>query len=90
MSEYRILLTKQAKKDFEKICAVPSLKSKVRQLTELLGEDPFANPPRYEKLVGDLDGLFSRRINIRHRLVYEVREEDKVVVVYRFWTHYDD
>ena len=90
MSEYRILLTKQAKKDFEKICAVPSLKSKVRQLTELLGEDPFANPPRYEKLVGDLDGLFSRRINIRHRLVYEVREEDKVVVVCRFWTHYDD
>lgn len=90
MSEYRVLLTKQAKKDFEKICVVPSLKSKVRQLTELLAEDPFANPPRYEKHVGDLDGLFSRRINIQHRLVYEVREEDKVVIVYRFWTHYDD
>lgn len=90
MSEYRILLTKQAKKDLEKICSVPSLKSKVRQLTSLLTENPFANPPRYEKLVGDLDGLFSRRINIQHRLVYEVREEDKAVVIFRMWTHYDD
>ena len=89
MNEYRILLTKQARKDFEKICGVPSLKNKVRQLTELLKVNPFENSPRYEKLVGDLDGLYSRRINVQHRLVYEVREDENTVVIYRMWTHYE-
>ncbi len=89
VEEYRILLTKQAKKDLEKIMAVPALKKKVQQLVELIKRDPFANPPMYEKLVGDLEGLYSRRINVQHRLVYEVFESDKAIKVYRMWTHYE-
>ncbi len=87
--EYTILLTKQAKKDLEKIKAVPALKKKAQQLTELIKKDPFATPPVYEKLVGDLDGLYSRRINVQHRLVYEVLEAEKVIKIYRMWTHYE-
>jgi len=86
---YRILYTKQAQKDAKKI-ARSNLKEKALELIDLLGEDPFRKPPEYEALVGDLSGAYSRRINIQHRLVYQVYEEDKVVKVLRMWTHYGD
>jgi Txe/YoeB family toxin of toxin-antitoxin system len=86
---YRIVYTKQAQKDAKKI-ARSNLKEKALELIDLLGEDPFRKPPEYEALVGDLSGANSRRINIQHRLVYQVYEEDKVVKVLRMWTHYGD
>jgi Txe/YoeB family toxin of toxin-antitoxin system len=69
--------------------ASSGLRPRAEDLLKILEEDPFRNPPRYEKLVGDLDGAYSRRINIQHRLVYEVDEEEKVVKVIRMWTHYE-
>ncbi len=84
---YRILFTKQAAKDLETI-AKSSLKSKAARLLQVLENDPFELP--YEKLVGDLSGAFSRRINVQHRLVYRVDEDAKTVVVLRMWTHYGD
>ncbi len=69
--------------------AQSDLKRKARQLLALLAKDPFQNPPPFEKLVGDLEGAFSRRINIQHRLVYQVLEEDRIGKVLRMWTHYE-
>lgn len=89
IEEYSILMTKQAKKDRDLIKQNPSVRKKVEQLIELLKVNPLEMPPRYEKLVGDLDGLYSRRINIQHRLIYEIREEEKAVIIYRMWTHYE-
>ena len=87
---WRILYTRQAQKDARKLAAAsPSLKAKAQQLLALLEEDPYRNPPPFERLVGDLKGAISRRINIQHRLVYEVLEHDDVVKVLRLWTHYD-
>jgi toxin YoeB len=80
--------TKQAQKDARKL-ASSGLKPKVLELLSILGADPFQNPPPYEKLVGDLSGAYSRRINIQHRLVYQVLEEQKAVKVLRLWTHYE-
>jgi len=88
VSRWRLLYTKQARKDARKL-ASSSLRPKAEELLKILEEDPFRNPPRYEKLVGDLDGAYSRRINIQHRLVYAVDEEEKVVKVIRMWTHYE-
>ena len=85
---WRLVYTTQAKKDAKKV-ASSGLKSKTEVLLELLERDPFETPPRYEKLVGDLEGAYSRRINIQHRLVYQVLEEEKVVKVLRMWTHYE-
>lgn len=89
MTEYTILITKQAKKDRDLIKQSPALRKKVEQLIELLKVNPLETPPRYEKLIGELDGLYSRRINVQHRLVYEIREDEKSVVIYRMWTHYE-
>ena len=87
---WRILYTRQAQKDARKLAAAsPALKAKAQQLLALLEEDPYRNPPPLERLVGDLKGAISRRINIQHRLVYEVLEHDDVVKVLRLWTHYD-
>ena len=87
---WRILYTRQAQKDARKLAAAsPALKAKAQQLLVLLEEDPYRNPPPFERLVGDLKGAISRRINIQHRLVYEVLEHDDVVKVLRLWTHYD-
>jgi Txe/YoeB family toxin of toxin-antitoxin system len=87
---WRILYTRQAQKDARKLAAAsPALKAKAQQLLALLEEDPYRNPPPFERLVGDLKGAISRRINIQHRLVYEVLEHDGVVKVLRLWTHYD-
>lgn len=88
MSKYKLVYTKQAKKDAKK-AASSGLKSKVEDLLEIIKEDPFADYPPYEKLVGNLEGAYSRRINIQHRLVYQVYEKEKVVKVIRMWTHYD-
>lgn len=86
--KWRLVYTRQAQKDAKKI-AQAGLRPKVESLLELLFRDPFKYPPPYEKLVGDLAGAYSRRINIRHRLVYQVLEEQKIVKVIRMWTHYE-
>lgn len=88
MSNWRIVYSRQAQKDAKKL-AVSGLKPKAEALLHVIAEDPFATPPRYEKLVGDLAGCYSRRINIQHRLVYEVLPEEHVVYVLRMWTHYE-
>ncbi|WP_016957663.1 Txe/YoeB family addiction module toxin [Catenovulum agarivorans] len=83
-----IYYTKQAKKDAKKLAAA-GLKSKAKNLLDIIQINPYQNPPPYEKLVGDLDGAYSRRINVQHRLVYQVLESDKAVKVLRLWTHYE-
>ena len=85
---WRIVYTKRAQKDAKKLAAA-GLKLKTQALLELLAEDPFLHPPPFEKLIGDLKGAYSRRINIQHRLVYQVLEEEKVVKVLRLWSHYE-
>lgn len=85
---WTILFTKQAQKDARKI-ASSNLRPQVERLLEVLGENPLMNPPPYEKLIGDLSGAYSRRINIQHRLVYQVYEEERVVKILRMWSHYE-
>jgi Txe/YoeB family toxin of toxin-antitoxin system len=85
---YELAYTRQAKKDAKKIKGTP-LAKKARELLEIIARNPFADPPPFEALVGDLRGAYSRRINIQHRLVYQVLEEEKVVKVLRLWTHYE-
>jgi len=84
---WQLYFTKQAQKDAKKL-ASSGLKPKAQELLEVLEKDPFMNPPPFEKLVGDLSGAYSRRINIQHRLVYQVLEEERTVKVLRLWTHY--
>lgn len=90
MVNYKILITKAALKDKEKIKGNKALESKVKNLIELISKNPYESPPSFEKLKGDLDGLISRRINIQHRLVYQVYEEEKVVKIISMWTHYEN
>jgi len=85
---WSVVYAKQALKDAKKLKA-GGLKEKAQGLLEVLESDPFENPPPFEKLVGDLSGTYSRRINIQHRLVYEVFPEQRTVRVLRMWTHYD-
>jgi Txe/YoeB family toxin of toxin-antitoxin system len=85
---WRLVYTKQAQKDAKKL-ASSGLKPKAQELLDILATDPFQRPPPFEKLVGDLAGAYSRRINIQHRLVYQVLEDQKIVKVLRLWTHYD-
>jgi toxin YoeB len=85
---YRLVYTGQAQRDAKKISRA-GLKKNVIKLLTILEENPYQSPPRYEKLLGDLEGAFSRRINIQHRLVYQVLEEEKIVKVIRMWTHYE-
>jgi Txe/YoeB family toxin of toxin-antitoxin system len=86
--KWKLVYGKQAQKDAQKL-ADAGLKAKAETLLEIIANDPFQNPPPYEKLVGDLAGTYSRRINIQHRLVYEVFEEERTVRVLRLWTHYE-
>ncbi len=88
MSNYKLVYTKQAQKDAKKVRS-SQLKPKVEKLLDLLKEDPFSEYPPYEKLVGELEGAFSRRINIRHRLVYQVYKKKKIVKIIRMWSHYE-
>jgi len=83
---WRIVYTKRAQKDAGKT-ARANLRRKAEALLEILSRDPFGTPPRFEKLVGDLDGAYSRRINVQHRLVYQVFEKERTVKVLRMWTH---
>lgn len=85
---WTLVYSRQAQKDAKKL-ASSGLKKKTQALLSVLAEDPFATPPRYEKLVGDLAGCYSRRINIQHRLVYEVLPDERIVHVLRMWTHYE-
>jgi len=85
---WQIIYTKQAQKDAQKL-ASSGLKEKAKELLKVVELNPFQNPPPYEKLVGDLAGAYSRRINIQHRVVYQVLEQEHVVKVLRLWTHYE-
>lgn len=85
---WRLVFTKQAQKDARKL-ASSGLKPKAQELLDLLAEDSYRKPPPFEKLVGDLAGAYSRRINIQHRLVYQVFEDERVVKVLRLWSHYE-
>ena len=85
---WQLVYTKQAQKDAKKI-ASSGLKVKAQKLLEVIKSNPYQNPPPYEKLVGDLAGAYSRRINIQHRLVYQVLEKKETVKVLRIWTHYE-
>jgi len=85
---WRLVYTTQAQKDAKKLAA-SNLKKQAQALLDILREDPYQTPPPYEKLVGDLVGIYSRRINIQHRLVYEIIEAERTVKVIRMWTHYE-
>lgn len=85
---WTVLFTKQAQKDAAKLAAV-GLRKQAEVLLEVLRVDPFASPPRFAKLIGDLEGAYSRRINLKHRLVYSVDEQSRCVRVLRMWTHYE-
>ena len=85
---WKVFFAKQAQKDAKKLAA-SGLKAKAQDLLAILSDDPYRNPPPFEKLVGDLDGAYSRRLNIQHRIVYEVFKEEKAIRVLRMWTHYE-
>ncbi len=85
---WKLVYTKQAQKDAKKL-ASSGLKNKAKRLLDIIQKDPYQNPPPYEKLVGDLSGAYSRRINIQHRLVYQIYEKEQTIKVIRLWTHYD-
>ena len=85
---WEIVYTKQAQKDAKKL-ASSGLKNKAKKLLDIIQKDPHQNPPPYEKLVGDLSGTYSRRINIQHRLVYQIYEKEHTIKVIRLWTHYE-
>jgi len=86
--KWRVVFTKQAQKDARKLAAA-GLRSRAERLLDILRENPYQTPPPLEKLVGDLAGAYSRRINIQHRLVYEILDKEKAVKVIRMWTHYE-
>ena len=85
---WRVVFTKQAQKDAKKLAAT-NLRPKAEALLAILREDPYRTPPPFERLTGDLKGAISRRINVQHRLVYQVLDAEKIVKVIRMWTHYD-
>jgi Txe/YoeB family toxin of toxin-antitoxin system len=84
---WKLVYTRQAQRDAKKL-ASSGLKPRARELLALIAEDPYRKPPPFEKLIGDLEGAYSRRINIQHRLVYQVLEDEHVVKVLRLWSHY--
>lgn len=86
--KWKLVFTKHAQKDAQKLAA-SGVKEKAQELLDILAEDPYRSPPRFEKLVGDLSGVYSRRINIQHRLVYQVLEDERIVKIIRMWTHYE-
>jgi len=86
--KWRLIYTKQAQKDSKKLSS-SGLKSKALKILKLIEKDPYQTPPSYEKLIGDLSGAYSRRINIQHRIVYQIFEEQKRIKIIRMWTHYE-
>lgn len=85
---WKLVYTKTAQKDAEKL-SKSGLKDKALKILEIIKNDPFQNPPSFEKLVGDLKGAYSRRINIRHRIIYQVLKKERIVKIIRMWTHYE-
>lgn len=85
---WSIVYTKQAQKDAKKL-ASSNLKAQAQRLLDIIATNPFQNPPPYEKLIGDLAGAYSRRINIQHRLVYQIYDAEQTIKVVRMWTHYE-
>lgn len=85
---WKIVFTRQAQKDAKKLTAA-GMKPKAQKLLDVIAENPFHTPPSYEKLIGDLAGAYSRRVNIQHRLVYQVLEDIRTIKVLRMWTHYE-
>ena len=85
---WRVVFTQQAQKDAKKLAAA-GLRSKAETLVDILRENPYKSPPAFEKLLGDLSGAYSRRINIQHRLVYQILDNEKVVKIILMWTHYE-
>ena len=85
---WRLVFTKQAQKDAKKLTA-SGLRAKAEEIIQILRENPYQVPPTYEKLAGDLAGAYSRRINIQHRLIYQVLNDEKVIKIVRMWTHYE-
>ncbi|MDQ3019676.1 MAG: Txe/YoeB family addiction module toxin [Bacteroidota bacterium] len=88
MVKWQLIFTKQAAKDSKKLKS-SGLKGKAELILKILEGNPFQNPPAFEKLIGDLEGLYSRRINIQHRIVYQIFKESRVVKIIRMWTHYE-
>ncbi len=88
MVKWQVVYARHALKDAKKLAAA-GLKDKAQELLDVLAHDPFQNPPPFEKLVGDLEGAYSRRITIQHRLVYQVFKKERIVRVLRMWTHYE-
>ncbi|PKL37665.1 MAG: Txe/YoeB family addiction module toxin [Spirochaetae bacterium HGW-Spirochaetae-1] len=86
--KYKLVFTSQARADAKKL-GKSGLKEKAQELLDILTEDPYRYPPSFEKLTGDLSGAYSRRINIQHRLVYQVLDDEKIVKIIRMWTHYE-
>ncbi len=85
---WRVVFTRQAQKDANKLSAA-GLRSKAEKLLDILSKNPYQTPPSFEKLIGDLSGAYSRRINIQHRLVYQILVDERVVKVIRMWSHYE-
>ena len=85
---WRVVFTKQAQKDAEKLSAA-GLRSKAEKLLDILRDNPYQIPPPFEKLIGDLSRAYSRRINIQHRIVYQILDDEKIVKVIRMWSHYE-
>ena len=88
MVKYKLVFTKQAQKDAKKI-SKSGLRPNIEEILNILREDPYKKPTPFEKLIGDLSGTYSRRINIRHRIVYQIYDKEKIVKVIRMWTHYE-
>jgi toxin YoeB len=88
MVKWKLFYTKQAQKDAKKLASA-TLKDKALDILNILENDPYQSPPTYEKLVGDLSGAYSRRINIQHRIVYQLYDKQKIVKIIRMWTHYE-
>lgn len=85
---WKVVFTKQAQKDAKKLSS-SGLKSRAEEIIELLKHNPYQTPPPYEQLIGDLSGAYSRRLNIQHRIVYQILNDEKIVKVIRMWTHYE-
>ena len=85
---YKVIYSSQAQKDAKKV-SQSGLKNNIQKIIEILRNNPYQNPPPYEKLLGDLSGSYSRRINIQHRIIYQIYEKDKIVKIIRMWTHYE-
>jgi Txe/YoeB family toxin of toxin-antitoxin system len=89
LKQFKIVYTKKAQKDIQKAKLYPVIFDNLKELVKLLENNPFQRPPMYEKLLGDFKGAYSRRLNVQHRLVYQVYKKEKIIKIIRIWTHYE-